>query len=872
LSAADSTPFDRAALAAAELRHYLRLATEIDEQGALRTAVRKRVAEVTGRMSPADQAWFVHLLAEMSKALRGAGAAGPAMQAVLQRVGDAQAGAANALTAPKRPYKLTSHGSVTVHLEPRMMASFVVSDVARSWKPAQPSGAHVAQLLAVAGRGLTVEMTPALLEAAQAAWRDGTYDSAWEGVIRKLNGFLAHTRPMWGLNQVGLLAAFMAEDRIDGALWLGPLKAHMHAVQMESEAWEVLLRHVASGDGGAKPGKTFAKTAAEKLADIGASAFRERVMGWLEAHPLDPALPDPDADALKQLIWMVGTTGPDAAAPLGRFAQRCFVKVPQIGARSVKLGNAALAALGMVEPPSAGAAELDRLRQRVKYPSAQKQIEAALQAAAKRAGLTAEDLAEMAVPDFDLQPDGTARAREAEGAVVLRLAAGSLVSLEWQDGAGKTVSAAPAALKKARPALVKEWTERKRALDEMLSGQISRIEGFFERDRAWEAAVWIQRYARHGLLGPLSRRLIWHVTRADGSTASMLPIEGRLVDAAGGDVVVGAGDRVRLWHPIDASVDEVLAWRASILARGLVQPFKQAHREIYRLTDAERETGTYSNRFGGHILRQHQMLALAKSRFWTGTLQGSFDGANDPTKTYAEHGLSVSFEAEGIDGHEGDLSPHGICLRVATGAVRFRKAAPAQSRAVMMASVIERARAARAGEAVAHLLPARPVRLEDVPTRLFSEAMRDVDLFVGVASLGADPAWEDGGPNGRFADYWRGYADADLMESGKARHAVLSAILPRLNIASVCTLEPRHLVVRGRLKTYRIHIGSGSIFFLPEGQYLCIVPARGAPQAEVALPFEGDGMLSAILSKAVLLARDDLIKDRTILTQLGRFG
>ncbi len=846
---------------------------EIDEQGALRTAVGRRVAEVTEGLPIAEQTWFIRILSQMADALKGTGAGAPAMAAVLKRLDDPATELGHVLTAPARPYKMTSHGGATVHLPPREMASFVVSDVARSWKPAKPTGAQAAELMAVAGKALTVEMAPGLLDAAQKAWRDGSYDEAWDGVIRKLKG-LYSVRTVWtpwGLNQVGQLAAFLAEDRIRGSLWLGPLKAHMHAAVMEGGAWEALLRHVAAGDGGAKPGKIFAKTTAEKLANIGGGAFRERVMGWLDAHPLDPNLPDPDADALKQLIWMVGTTGADAAGPLGRFAQRCFTKIPQVGARSVKLGNAALAALGMVEPPSAGAAELDRLRQRVKYPSAQKQIEAALQAAAKRAGLTAEDLTEMAVPDFDLARDGTARVAEAEGAAVLRLAAGRDVSLVWQNEAGKIVSAAPTALKKAHPALVKDWTERKRALEGMLSAQISRLEGFFERERSWDGTAWTERYFRHGLLGPLSRRLIWHVTRQDGSTAAMLPTDDRLVDVNGQDLVLNPADRVRLWHPIDASVDDVLAWRAAIVARGVVQPFKQAHREIYRLTDAERETGTYSNRFGGHILRQHQMVALAKARGWTASLQGGFDGGDPPTKIYAEHGLRVSFEADGIEGDEGDLSPHGICLRVSTGQVMFRRVAPGESPNALMAGVVGLVRAMRAGEAVAPRLAVGSVRLEDVPARLFSEAMRDVDLFVGVASLGADPAWADGGPQGRFGAYWRTYADADLAESGKARHAVLAAILPRLNIASVCTLEARHLVVRGRLKTYRIHIGSGSIFFQPEGQYLCIVPVRGGAQEEVVLPFEGDGMLSAILSKAVLLARDDLIKDQSILSQLGRW-
>jgi hypothetical protein len=35
------------------------------------------------------------------------------------------------------------------------------------------------------------------------------------------------------------------------------------------------------------------------------------------------------------------------------------------------------------------------------------------------------------------------------------------------------------------------------------------------------------------------------------------------------------------------------------------------------------------------------------------------------------------------------------------------------------------------------------------------------------------------------------------------------------------------------------------------------------------LPFEGDGALSVILSKAFLLAADDKITDATILRQLG---
>ena len=60
----------------------------------------------------------------------------------------------------------------------------------------------------------------------------------------------------------------------------------------------------------------------------------------------------------------------------------------------------------------------------------------------------------------------------------------------------------------------------------------------------------------------------------------------------------------------------------------------------------------------------------------------------------------------------------------------------------------------------------------------------------------------------------------------------------------------------------------------PNDQYLCIVPARGAAhgglEGKVFLPFEGDGTLAIILSKALLLAEDNKIKDPTILHQIAR--
>jgi hypothetical protein len=149
-----------------------------------------------------------------------------------------------------------------------------------------------------------------------------------------------------------------------------------------------------------------------------------------------------------------------------------------------------------------------------------------------------------------------------------------------------------------------------------------------------------------------------------------------------------------------------------------------------------------------------------------------------------------------------------------------------------------------------------------------------VDLFVGVCSIGADPAWRDGGA-ARHGDYWQAFAFGDLSATAQTRRDLLTRLLPKLKIASRCALDGKFLSVRGQLRTYKIHLGSGNILMQPNDQYLCIVPDRGGgPQASrrdnstIFLPFEGDHTLAVILSKAFLLAEDEAISDPSIVKQL----
>ena len=161
--------------------------------------------------------------------------------------------------------------------------------------------------------------------------------------------------------------------------------------------------------------------------------------------------------------------------------------------------------------------------------------------------------------------------------------------------------------------------------------------------------------------------------------------------------------------------------------------------------------------------------------------------------------------------------------------------------------------------------------MDAIPPLVFSEIMRDVDLFVGVASIGNDPTWQDGGPGGHYRQYWHDYSFGELSGTATTRKQVLEGLVPRLKIAKRCSFTDRYLVVKGDKRTYKIHMGSGNILMEPNDQYLCIVPdsrAR-ATHEDLYLPFEGDATLSIIISKAFLLAEDTKIKDPTITRQIG---
>lgn len=672
---------------------------------------------------------------------------------------------------------------------------------------------------------------------------------------------------------------------IPGEAWTDQLNSDISAMPEDRQAaWSALLKHMLTATS-ARPTKKWLRTASELAEKIGSSSVTEALREWLALVPKGrtqkqtPVRPhdtystadtmiEKNGIALRGLLWLIPTleTAAGMLRDITAVAFSAYRKVPGIGPRAIKVGHAAVYALSAIATPEA-LGQLALIKTRVKFGGAQQQIARAFNAVAESLGLPPDQIEELSVPSYGMSEVGIRRETFDDGIAAELRVDGRDVNLHWLRSDGKPQKSVPASVKTNHSEELKELKTAAKDISAMLSAQCERIDQTFLLQKQWEFSKWRERYLDHPLVGTIARRLIWEFKDKSDAKAGIWHA-GQLVDVNDKPLQLPADATVELWHPIGRPAQDIVAWRDWLERHEVRQPFKQAHREIYLLTDAERRTATYSNRFAGHILRQHQFNALCAARGWRNKLRMMVDDTFPPaTHMLPQWGLRAEFW---VDGAGEEMTDSYAYLRVATDQVRFYRTSAAMNYS-QAGSGQYISQAAGPGDANVN----EPLTLDQIPPLVLSEVLRDVDLFVGVASVGNDPNWQDGGPDGRYANYWQSYSFGELTETAQTRRAVLERLLPRLTkIRDRCTLEDRFLIVRGDLRTYKIHLGSGNILMTPNDQYLCIVASRStsAGSSDVFLPFEGDGVLSIILSKAFLLAADRSIKDQTITRQISQMG
>ncbi|WP_299986899.1 DUF4132 domain-containing protein [uncultured Pontibacter sp.] len=634
-------------------------------------------------------------------------------------------------------------------------------------------------------------------------------------------------------------------------------------LEQERQIWYQLLTKAQKATGSKPSNKYLADTKA-LFKELGPDKFKRMVNDWFSfltqlkekttehtssyggrtyTYTNSEYLSSVNIEAIKGFIWMCAHFHDNATLQnLAQLAERCYRKIPGKGPAAAAVGNACLFTLYKSKGLD-GVGHLSRLKLRIKQSSTQQAIGKYIDAAALEQGVSTHEIEDLAVENFGLA-EGARTYQFDDYTCTVRITGVGKSELNWFKPDGMPQKSVPAFVKERHKVKLKKVKDTQKQIDQTTSAQRDRLDRMLRSERKWHFGNFRKLYLEHGLMAYLTKKLIWNFT-FDDSVVSAIFLNDQWITKENEVIIPNENVQVSMWHPAVHTVEDIRQWRDFLIENRLQQPLKQAFREVYLLTEAEVRTKTYSYRMAAHVLKQHQFNMLAKTRGWKYSLMGAYDDGrfNEAAELQLpEYGLKAEYWVNELNAEDA-FNDTGIWNFITTDQIRFTDTATNQTKDLI-----------------------------DIPSVPFSEVLRDVDLFVGVASVGNDPTWNDSGGVPAYRDYWTSYSFGDLSEVAKNRKEILTGLVPRLKISKVATIQDKFLVVKGKLRTYKIHIGSTNILMEPNDQYLCIVPDRSQKivTENVFLPFEGDNGLSIILSKAFLLAEDDKITDSTITSQISR--
>lgn len=265
---------------------------------------------------------------------------------------------------------------------------------------------------------------------------------------------------------------------------------------------------------------------------------------------------------------------------------------------------------------------------------------------------------------------------------------------------------------------------------------------------------------------------------------------------------------IKIAHVYDLYSAGVLSeWQRHVINNRITQPFKQAFRELYVVTPAEKKSGGSSARFAGKKITSSKASRLLQTRAW----RQESNGGLEVFKRFPHLGITAEIEFEDV------------------------------------ANYLTESNYATMGDIVFHTTGGR-LSLNNVDKIIFSEVMRDADLVVSAAHGNeATNCWSN--------------------ETTERRSELISLLVASLQLNGV-HCDNNVVCITGTLANYRIHLGSGNIH-IEQGHHLCIIPASKMQLENVYLPFsDEDGKTAEIISKIFLLVADHNITDKDILSQI----
>jgi len=273
------------------------------------------------------------------------------------------------------------------------------------------------------------------------------------------------------------------------------------------------------------------------------------------------------------------------------------------------------------------------------------------------------------------------------------------------------------------------------------------------------------------------------------------------------DAFTELDDDIRIAHPFDLYQYHLWPqYQEFIFKNQIVQPFKQVFRELYLKLDDELSQ-SHTKRYTGYQIQPKKASSVLKSRKWNVSYENGLE------RVYHKENLIVNLYADADWFSPSDIEAPSIDY------ITFSSRKDGKS-----------------------------ILVQDIDDVLFSEIMRDVDLAVSVAYVG-------------------GVDPVTSFSTMELRKAIIEYTCQLMKIDNV-EISDHFANIQGVLNDYSVHLGSGHIY-QKGGPALHVVPVYSGKRGKLYLPFiDEDPMSAQILSKVVMLAEDNKIKDPAILEQI----
>lgn len=344
-----------------------------------------------------------------------------------------------------------------------------------------------------------------------------------------------------------------------------------------------------------------------------------------------------------------------------------------------------------------------------------------------------------------------------------------------------------------------------KAILSQLKDQISRSRQMFEEfmEKGTELGLEeLQMLVQNRLVGPMIKKLVFML----GERSVYYGASG-FENPQGIKFNLSPDVKFRIAHPYDLYKNgDWSYYQKYIFDHQIKQPFKQVFRELYVMTEEERERNQ-TMRFSGNQIKPQRAVGCLKKRLWTASYE---DGLQ---KVYYKENVIAEIYSEADWYSPSDVE----CPTLEYVCFYDRKTYS-------------------------------PLKIKDVPPVIFSEVMRDVDLVVSIAHVGD--------------------VDPETSHSTIEMRKIIAEYNVQLFGLKNVSFMDRFVIIEGKRASYRIHLGSG-VIFQEGGTQIAVLPVHSQHRGKLFLPFvDEDPKTAEIMTKIIFFANDMKIKDPYIVSQI----